>query len=863
MATILIVDDHETNRQLLTTLLGYWDHQVVEASDGAEGLERARATLPHLIITDVVMPTMDGYEFIRRLREEPALAATPVIFYSAQYLMRDARALAAKCGVEYVVSKPAEAEELLRTVNAALGLSASPAAPLASFEDFDRAHVRVLTDKVSAQAEEVLNLNARLEALIDVARELNVAHDPWNLVERYTREARKVIGAVCASACITDENGRALRHFCSHGVTMPNPESACPECGLGGPVAEVLRHGVPLQGCVRLSNLEATACPAGLPALSSYLVVPILTRTQSYGWLGLGSKIGNAAFTPEDETLLMTLAAQLAMGYENSRLFDELKRRAEVLENDVAERRQSAERLRMVVLQAPYGIAISDERGHYVEVNPRMLEMLGYTRDGFLRLNVRDLIPKGDLINDPALVERQHSDKVFQKERRLIRGDGSVLEAEISTSCLEDGRVLAIVRDVTERKRLEADLRQSQKLEAVGRLAGGVAHDFNNLLTVILGHSDLAIANLDPADRRRRDIEDIREAGARAAVLTGQMLAFSRKQVLQPQVLNVDAAVANLIKMLGRLITSNIEIVTRQAEEAWYVKVDPGQLDQVILSLALNARDAMPLGGQVVIETRNRRLARGQIDQHSEAPAGDYVTLAVSDTGTGMDAETRSHLFEPFFTTKMPGKGTGLGLSTVYGIVRQSGGYISVDSELGRGTTVEIRLPRVLDAADAVRPRAESGSLPVGNEVVLLAEDEERVRSLAARVLGQQGYKVIEACDGQQALEIAERCGGEIHLVFSDIMMPRMNGLELAERLRRCRPGIKVLLTSGYTGDVVAQEGALNPSIPFLQKPFTVRTLALKVREVLDATAVAGLPEGLTDGAKRPALNDSGLSYPA
>jgi CheY-like chemotaxis protein len=332
--------------------------------------------------------------------------------------------------------------------------------------------------------------------------------------------------------------------------------------------------------------------------------------------------------------------------------------------------------------------------------------------------------------------------------------------------------------------------------------------------------------------------------------------------VLQPKVLNVDAAVANLIKMLGRLITSNIEIVTRQAEEAWYVKVDPGQLDQVILNLALNARDAMPLGGQVVIETRNRRLARGQIDQHSEAPAGDYVTLAVSDTGTGMDAETRSHLFEPFFTTKMPGKGTGLGLSTVYGIVRQSGGYISVDSELGRGTTVEIRLPRVIEAADSVRPSAESGSLPVGNEVILLAEDEERVRSLAARVLAQQGYKVIEACDGQQALEIAERCGGEIHLLFSDIMMPRMSGLELAGRLRRCRPGIKVLLTSGYTGDVVAQEGALNPSIPFLQKPFTVRTLALKVREVLDATAV-GLPEGLTDGAKRPSANDSELRYPA
>lgn len=863
MATILIVDDHESNRQLLTTLLGYRNHRVVEAADGAEGLESARATRPDLIITDVLMPTMDGYEFIRRLREEPAMAATPVIFYSAQYLMQDARALAAKCGVEFVVAKPAEAEELLRTVDAALGLSASSAPPFRSFEDFDRLHVRVLTDKVSAQADEVLNLNARLEALIDVTRELNVAHDPWSLVERYTREARKVIGAVCASACITDESGRALRHFCSRGVEVADPENACPECGMGGPVAEVLSQRASEQGCLRPASVAAPPCPAGTHDVGSYLVVPILTRTHSYGWLGLGSKIGNAAFTPYDETLLMTLAAQLAMGYENSRLFDELKRRAEDLEHEVAERRQSAERYRMVVEQASDGIAISDGRGQHVEVNPRMLDMLGYTRDGFLRLNVRDLIPSGDLANDPIPIEHLHPGKVFQKERRLIRGDGSLLTVEISTSCLEDGRVLGIVRDVTERKRLEADLRQSQKLEAVGRLAGGVAHDFNNLLTVILGHSDLALANLDPNDRRRRDIEDIREAGARAAVLTGQMLAFSRKQVLQPKVLSVDTAVSNLTKMLGRLITSNIEIVTRQAAETWHVKVDPGQLDQVILNLALNARDAMPLGGRVVVETKNRRLERGQIPQHSEAPAGDYVALSVSDTGTGMDAETRSHLFEPFFTTKMLGKGTGLGLSTVYGIVRQSDGYISVDSEPGRGTTFEIFLPRVLDAGETARARPESRSLPVGDEVILLAEDEERVRSLAAIVLTQQGYKVIEACDGQQALEIAERCAGEIHLLFSDIMMPRMSGLELAERLRRARPGIKVLFMSGYTGDVVAQEGALNPSIPFLQKPFTVRALALKVREALDTSAVDGLPEGLTHGAKRPAANDLGLRYPA
>jgi PAS domain S-box-containing protein len=591
-------------------------------------------------------------------------------------------------------------------------------------------------------------------------------------------------------------------------------------------------------------------------------VVPILTRSHSYGWLGLGDKIGGSTFTSDDETLLMTLAAQLAMGYENSRLFDELKRRAEELEHEVAERRQSAERYRMVVEQASDGIAIYDKQGLLVEVNPRMLAMLGYTRQRFLDLNIHDLIPTQDLASDPIPFEHLHPGMAFQKERRLIRNDGSLLQVEIGTSCLEDGRVLAIARDVTERKRLEADLRQSQKLEAVGRLAGGVAHDFNNLLTVILGHSDLALSDLDPNDRRRRDIEDIREAGARAAVLTSQMLAFSRKQVLQPKVLSVGNAVANLTKMLGRLITSNIEIITRQAEETWLVKVDPGQLDQVILNLALNARDAMPLGGQVVIESMNRRLERGQIDQHSDAPAGDYLVLSISDTGTGMDAETRSHLFEPFFTTKMPGKGTGLGLATVYGIVRLSGGYISVASELGRGTTVEVHLPRALEAGDMAKPQAESGAMPVGNEIILLAEDEERVRSLVATVLAQHGYKVIEACDGQQALEIAERCAGEIHLLFSDIMMPRMNGLELAERLRRSRPGIKVLLTSGYTGDVVAP-GALHSSIPLLQKPFTARTLAAKVRETLDASPTGGLPEDFADGGNRRETGHPGLRYPA
>ena len=834
MAIILIVDDQDANRELLTTLLGYRNHQTVEAADGAEGLERARAVRPDLIITDILMPTMDGYEFTHKLREDPALAAIPVIFYSAHYLMHEARALAERCGVEYVVPKPVEPQELMRTVDAALGLAPVAVAP-PPVEEFDREHIRVLTDKLSTKAEEVQNLNARLEALIEIGHELNVAQDPSELVKRYCGAAREVIGAMCASACITDESGRAARRYCSGGVKPANPEDPCPTCELRGPVVDVLADGRCQRGRIWPGGAAALGCTPGVGALDSYLVAPVLTRTRTYGWIGLGNKLGTAGFSAEDERLLTTLAAQLAVGYENSRLFEQLKERAEELEREAAERRRSAEKYRMVVEQASDGIMIVDREANIIEVNPRMLEMLGYSRDQFLELNVRDLIPKEDQAADPVKTDLPQPSQILHKQRRFIRRDGGLGDMEVGIASLEDGRILAIVRDVSERNRLEAQLRQSQKLEAVGRLAGGVAHDFNNLLTVILGHSDLAITTLSPNDRLRRDLEDIREAGARAAVLTNQLLAFSRKQMLQPKVLDCNTAIANMTKMLGRLISSNIEIMIKSEAELWRAKVDPGQLDQVILNLALNARDAMPLGGKLIIETANRQFEGEQFSGQQQIPPGHYVLLAVSDTGCGMDAETRSHLFEPFFTTKMQGKGTGLGLSTVYGIVRQSGGHIAVYSEPGHGTSVKVYLPRVAAAGEVAATADEGAPLPVGAETILIAEDEDRVRSLAVAVLAQQGYTVIEACDGAEAVALAREYDGEIHLLLTDIVMPKMSGKDLADQLKRDRPGLKVVLCSGYTGDTVMQQGVLDASTPFLQKPFTLRSLTTKVREVLDA----------------------------
>jgi two-component system, cell cycle sensor histidine kinase and response regulator CckA len=847
MATILIVDDHEANRELLTTLLGYRNHQTVEAADGAEGLERARAVRPDLIITDILMPTMDGYEFTHKLREDPALAAIPVIFYSAHYLMHEARALAERCGVEYVVPKPVEPQELLRTVDAALGLAAVVVAPPPG-EGFDREHIRVLTDKVSTQAEEVQNLNERLEALIQIGHELNVAQDPSELVKRYCTAARQVIGAMCASACIADESGRAVRRYCSGGVRSPHPEDRCPTCELRGPVVEVIADGQCRRGRVWPGDAAALGCIPGLGALDSYLVAPVLTRTRTYGWIGLGNKLGTAGFSAEDERLLATLAAQLAVGYENSRLFEQLKERAEELEREVAERRRSTEKYRMLVEQASDGIVIADPNGNFVEVNPRMLEMLGYSRAQFLELNLRDLVPKKDQARDPVRLDLLRSGKVVRNERRFIRRDGSLMDAELGITALEDGGIQAIVRDVSERNRLETELRQSQKLEAVGRLAGGVAHDFNNLLTVILGYSDLAISTLNPNERLRLDLEDIREAGVRAAVLTSQLLAFSRKQLLQPKILDCNTAIANMTKMLGRLISSNIEIVTKCNAELWRAKVDPGQLDQVILNLALNARDAMPLGGKLIIETANRRFEDEQFSGQQRIPPGHYVLLAVSDTGCGMDAETRSHLFEPFFTTKMQGKGTGLGLSTVYGIVHQSGGHIAVYSEPGHGTSVKVYLPRVVGADEVAGSAQEGAALPVGTETILIAEDEDRVRSLAVAVLTQQGYTVIEACNGEDALALAKRYEGEIQLLLTDLIMPKMSGKDLADEMLRTRPHLKVVLCSGYTGDTVMQQGVLDASTPFLQKPFTLRSLAVTVREVLDAGTGGRLAKGLGGG---------------
>jgi len=510
---------------------------------------------------------------------------------------------------------------------------------------------------------------------------------------------------------------------------------------------------------------------------------------------------------------------------------------------DVTERVRAEEALRQreayyraVLEQAADAIFILDRAGDVVTANRRASEMFGYSPEEILSVGVRQTYAAEDQDEVAPRLERLARGETLQYERLAIRKDGTAFPVEITARMLEDGKIQSIMRDVTSRRRLEEQVRQSSKMEAVGQLAGGVAHDFNNLLTAILGACGFLLDDqaLDPA--HRRDVEEIQNAARRAASLTRQLLAFSRKQVLQPELLQLNDVVAGLEPLLRRLLGEHIAIRTAFAAGLAEVRIDKSQLEQVIINLGVNARDAMPKGGTLTIGTEEADLDAAYAQDHPDVRPGHYVVLVVSDVGVGMDAQTRARIFEPFFTTKGPGFGTGLGLSTVYGIVKQSNGHIGVYSEPGRGTTFRIYLPPAQGAEarrSGVKPAAE-GAVRRGDETVLLVEDEARVRGLARRVLEALGYRVLEAEDGREALALGEEHHQPIHLLFTDVVMPGIGGRELAERLAHVHPEMQVLYTSGYAGNGIVNEGVLDPGVAYLAKPYSADGLGRKVREVLD-----------------------------
>ena len=510
--------------------------------------------------------------------------------------------------------------------------------------------------------------------------------------------------------------------------------------------------------------------------------------------------------------------------------------------------RASEERFRALVENSSDALLLVDAEGRVTYISPSSSRHLGWGSDEMLGESIFDFLHPDDrdaMSVKLAEVLRSPGKPVTQ-DIRLQHADGSWRAIEtIAVNRLSDPSVEAIVvnaRDITDRRKLEEQLRHAQKMEAVGQLAGGIAHDFNNLLTAILGYCNLMRDDMPAEDPLRADLDEIHTAGERAASLTRQLLAFSRRQMLQPQVIDVNGVVQQLEKLLRRLISENVELVTALAPDLLNVRVDPASIEQILVNLTVNARDAMPRGGRLTIETANVDLDETFVTAHVPMKAARYVMIAVGDTGEGMDADTQARVFEPFFTTKEQGKGSGLGLATVYGMVKQSGGYIWVYSEPGHGTVFKVYFPpaeqraRTSDSDNAGR---RSSDATHGWETVLLVEDEDAVRALAREVLRRHGYVVLEARHGVDAVRMAERHPDDIHLMITALVMPHMGGRDLVERLAAVRPKMKVLFMSGYTDHAVMHRD-LTPGTAFLQKPFTPEAFARKVRSVLDRQTVSG-----------------------
>jgi two-component system cell cycle sensor histidine kinase/response regulator CckA len=520
-----------------------------------------------------------------------------------------------------------------------------------------------------------------------------------------------------------------------------------------------------------------------------------------------------------------------------------------VVIHDVTERQEAQERIRRLderyrrlIQESSSGITLSKLDGSFLAVNPAFVRMLGYDSEA----EVFALAPPERIYANPEEQARLRAalaatGQVRNLELHLRRKDDKVITVQIAARVVTEAGssepyLETAITDVTELRRVERQFQQAQKMEAVGQLAGGVAHDFNNLLTVVLSYCDLLLAEADLAGLNREAVEAIRGAGISAATLTRQLLVFSRQEVVQQEVMYLNKLITGTGNMLARLIGEQVELATTLAPDAGAVKVDPGQLEQVIVNLAVNARDAMPDGGRLLIESRNVEIHASGHEADALIPPGAYVLLVVSDNGVGMDAATQARIFEPFFTTKEPGKGTGLGLATVYGIVKQSGGHIAVYSELGKGTSFKIYLPRMSEAATTPRRLADSPDSAGGSETILLVEDEIKLRALVCRILEPKGYRVLAAADGDAALGIVVSHAGPIDLLLTDVVMPGMSGRVLADRALKLRPDMRVLFMSGYTDDAIVHHGVLESGMQFIEKPFAGKGLAKKVRQVLDAS---------------------------
>jgi two-component system cell cycle sensor histidine kinase/response regulator CckA len=840
LAQILIVDDDIHTRELYVSLLTPFGHQVIEAADGKEGLEVARLRKPALIISDILMPTMNGYEFVSSIRNFPGLENIPVIFHSASFLDHETRSLGASCGVSFFITKPCEPEKALAVVHQALNIQGVAPEPHQSTLKKSEA-IPVLIDAYFQKGKQLDAVSVRLASLLEFGLDLSRPCGVPDLLRKVGNAAREIVGANYAAVGILKEDSFDLESFTVVGMDVAIVEKIGTPVFSGPIFQSMISERAPQRAFNQHGEPGILSLPAYHPLVHSFLIVPLLVGDRLYGWIYVAQKLSAIEFSDEDERILMALAAQTGLAYENSLSLLGFQRRTLELEVEVEDRKRAESRLRMLIEAAPMGIVISNKRGRIAEANAQALRMFGYEREELLEQSVETLLPdrlrqshgehRASYARDPHARPMGLGMELFAR-----RKDGTEFPVEISLGPLEtkdEMLISSIIVDITARKKMENQLRLSQRMEAIGNLAGGVAHDFNNLLAVIIGCSDVVLDALPPDHPATKKIEMVKQAGSSAADLTRQLLAFSRQQMLKPQVLDLKAVVDKTQVLLRRLIGENIEITTSLEPSLGHVMADPGQIEQVVMNLAVNARDAMPKGGRLTIEAHNVELDEPHRHDLQVVP-GSYVLLSVADTGCGMDRETQSRIFDPYFTTKELGKGTGLGLATVYGIVKQSGGYIWVYSESGKGSVFKVYLPIVQKTILPTAQKEPESTNLRGKETILFAEDSNSLREMTKEYLESMGYTVLDASSGREALQRAHDFDGPIDLLLTDVVMPEMSGPELATEIGSLRPRVRIIFTSGYTDDAIARQGILDPRVAFIQKPYRPKALARKIREVLD-----------------------------
>ena len=854
MPTILIVDDISANRNRLAAILGGQDHRLLLATNGHEALAIARAERPDLVITDTLMPGMDGYAFVRQLRLELATMHIPVVFWTAFFGDRETRAFARSTGVSDVLAKPADPQDVLRLVSRMLAGQPHTDTPSPSVATMpsDRHQLGLLNADLSEEASDLRSANARLRALINVGLELAAEPVGDVMLQRVCATACDLFGATYVTLGTVDRSDRTTRSLIASCADEVCEVTAGSWLKAGDPLpgflATVVGDRQPMRGDNPGGDPISVQLPPRHPDIQAFVAAPIASPGNVYGWICLVGNEGRP-FAEDDEHLLVALSAQVGRIYENLSLVAIAQKRADALDHEVGERREaesalrtSEERMRFAMGAAGIGIWDLDFTTGVLQWSEILESHYGLkpgTFAGTLDAFMTCVYPEDRDALYATIAESKRSGADFSLAHRCVWPDGSVrwLSGAGRVRLGAHGepiRGIGVIQDVTEHHTLELQVQQYNKMEAVGLLAGGVAHDFNNLLTVILGYADVVRDDLDATDTRRLSVAQITAAAERAAGLTRQLLAFSRQQIIDRALLDLNSVLTGMREMLGRLIQADVKVVLSLNPDHVLMNADRGQIEQIVMNLVVNACDAMPCGGMLTIEAAAVEL-EGPVKTRLCVDAGPYVVLTVSDTGTGMTPAVQARLFEAFFTTKPPGKGTGLGLATVQGIARQSGGDVSVESAVGHGTSMKVYFPRAQTTVTAVAPPAAAAP-PRASETILVVDDTEGICELTRRLLQRQGYTVLVALNARDALQMIEQ-NPSIDVLLTDVVMPGASGPELVRQVGERRPSLRSIYMSGYGEDAIAQRGVLNPDIAFLQKPFTTETLGRKIREVIERPA--------------------------